>query len=356
VRLLLHGLDTVEAAYYFRPSIGCELDFVALAERREAMRAARRREPELLSIGGKEFLLASHGTASGYPFLMENGEASVQFGEFNSPSFFITYRSHALWHKGAVALHGEMLSWATAARMSHGLAETLSRVDFTFDFEVSEVDFDEDSFVTLAAKDAQHRKDRKLQTMRFGEGDLVLRVYDKSAEVREASQKTWFHDLWGGVTDNVWRVEFQVRKEVLRRFGIRQFQDLFDGCGDLLRHLVHDHTTLRVKGMDSNRSRWPLHPLWQLIQAHVNTLPAQGVIREVDQAALLKERMLRLATSVDGYLKRAAAIDALRRGVPWVPHAEALDRFADVLRLVHDPLTWRADVEKRVVQMKLGQW
>lgn len=356
MRLLLSGLDTVEAAYYFRPSIGCLLDFAAIGEKREAMRAAKQRDPALLQLGGKEFLLAGHGTASGYPFLMENGESSIQFGEFNSPGFFVTYRSHALWHKGAQALHLELREWATALRMSHGPDESLSRVDFAFDVELPKIDFDEDSVVTLAAKDAQHRKDRRLQTLRFGEGDTVLRIYDKSAEIRDSSKKTWFHDLWGGVTANVWRIEFQVRKDVLRRFGIRSFEDLFGGAGDVLRYLVNEHTTLRIKQDDSNRSRWPLHPLWKLLQAHVDTLPARGVVREVDQAALLKERMMRLASSVDGYLKRAAAIDAVRRGLACVPHADALTRFADLLRLVHDPLTWRADVEKRATQIRLGQW
>ncbi len=280
----------------------------------------------------------------------------MQFGEFNNPSFFVTYRSHALWHKGAQALHREMLDWATSMRMSHGPAERLSRVDFAFDVLLPTVDFDEDAFVTLACKDSQHRKDRRLQTFRFGEGDTVLRVYDKSAEIRDSSQKTWFHSLWAGQAENVWRIEFQVRKEVLRRFGIRTFLDLFDGVGDVLRYLFNEHTTLRVKQDDSNRSRWPLHPLWRLLQEHVATLPAQGVVREVDQAALLKERMLRLAVAVDGYLKRAAAIDALRRGLSSVPHAEALNRLTDLLRTVHDPLTWRPEVEKRVTQMRLGQW
>lgn len=249
-------------------------------------------------------MLAGHETGSGYPFLMENGESASQFGEFNNPGFFVTYRSHALWHKGVQALHREMRDWATAVRMSHGSEESLSRVDFTFDVELPVVDFDEDSFVTVASKDAQHRKDRRLQTLRFGEGDTVLRIYDKAAEMQEASKKDVVLRAVGGISSNVWRIEFQIRKDVLRRFSIRSFQDLFDGAGDLLRYLLHDHTTLRIPQYDSNRSRWPLHPLWLLLQDHVDSLPAQGVIREVDQAALLKERMLRLASSVDGYLKR----------------------------------------------------
>lgn len=130
-------------------------------------------------------------------------------------------------------------------RLSYKGDEGLSRVDFAFDFWLPTVEFDEDSFVTQASKDAQHRKDRKVQTFRFGQGDIVLRVYDKSAEIAESSGKTWFHRLWGGVTENVWRVEFQVRKEVLKRHSIRTFEDLFAGYGNILRYLVHEHTMNR---------------------------------------------------------------------------------------------------------------
>lgn len=356
MRLLLSGLDTVECAYYLRPARDCALDFGGIRAVRETAKASKRREPLVVNVGGKDFLLGWGGTGSGYPFVMSDAEQSIQFGEFNEPSFFVTYRSHALWHKGAAALHQQFNAWADGLRFHHGRPEGLSRVDFTFDFELPEVDFDADSFVTLASKDRQHRKDRRVQTFDFGEGDLKLRVYDKCAEINEASEKTWFHDLWGGVRANVWRVEFQVRKKLLRRFSLRTFEDLFDGSGDLLRYLVHEHTSLRVKTDDSNRSRWPLHPLWAKLQTHVDALPARGVLREVDEAALLKERLMRLAISVEGYLKRASAIYALKSGEPFTGYNETVQSFTALLKQVHDPLTWRPDVERRVTQMRLGQW
>jgi hypothetical protein len=356
VKLLLSGLDTVECAYYLRPEPGCEFDFADLSVKREAMRAAKRRDPLVVSIGGREFLLGRGGTASGYPLVLNNAEQTIQCGEFNSPSFFVTYRSEALWHRGAQALHTDFVTWAERLGFSQVRSESLSRVDFTFDFCLPEIDFDDDCFVTLASKDARHRKDRKVQTFRFGEGEVVLRVYDKAAEIAEASGKTWFHDLWGGMSQHVWRVELQVRKEVLKRFSIRTFEDLFAGYGDVLRYLTHDHTTLRVRSEDSNRSRWPLHPLWALLREHIATLPAQGVIREVNRDARLLEQMMRLAVSVEGYLKRSAAIDCVRRRGDVPSHDRAIEDFAHFLRRVHDPLTWREDVLKRADEIRLGQW
>lgn len=146
-----------------------------------------------------------------------------------------------------------------------------------------------------------------------------------------------------------------MRKEVLKRFGLRTFQDLFSGYGDVLRHLVHEHTTLRIRQDDSNRSRWPLHPLWSLLQEHVGTLPAQGVIREVDIDARLFEQMLRLAVSVEGYIKRSAAIECVRRGGELLSHEMAIREFNKSLSRVHDPLTWRNDVLKRADAIRLGQ-
>lgn len=357
MKLVLSGLDTVDCAYYLAQGPDCGLDYEALYRAREGRRQSRDKDPITVSLGGLDFLLSPNGTKSGYPLMMSNADWRLQFGEFNNPSFYVNFRSQALWHKGAKQLHAEFLSWADRLGLVQQRDEGLSRVDFAFDVLLEAVDFDADDFLTLAAKDAQHRKDRRVQTFRFGEGDIVVRVYDKCAEIAEASQKTWLYDLWGGVKEGVWRVELQVRKDVLKRFGLRTFEDLFEGCGDLLRYLVREHTTLRLpNAIDSNRSRWPLHPLWALLQAEVERLSAQGVIREVDPDKPLLDQMLRLAVSVEGYLKRAAAIECVRRGGEILSHDHTLREFSQYLHRVHEPLTWREDVHKRADQTRLGQW
>ena len=66
---LLTGHDTIEAAYYLAPTADCALDFERLAAEKEALRQAKVRHPKALKLGSEEFLLAAHGTGSGYPFL-----------------------------------------------------------------------------------------------------------------------------------------------------------------------------------------------------------------------------------------------------------------------------------------------
>ncbi len=105
MRLLLSGLDTVECAYYLRPGGECKIDFDALREQKETIRQSKQTEAGLLELGGMEYMLSPNGTRSGYPFLISNQDCAIQFGEFNDPSFFVAYRSFALWHKGAKFLH-----------------------------------------------------------------------------------------------------------------------------------------------------------------------------------------------------------------------------------------------------------
>ena len=44
---------------------------------------------------------------------------------------------------------------------------------------------------------------------------------------------------------DVWRIEWQIRKDQLRKLGILSFESLNERQGDLLRLLTKEHTTLR---------------------------------------------------------------------------------------------------------------
>ncbi len=359
-RLLLSGHDTIECAYYLAriPKELQEfetLDFVWLAAQKEELSLSSSRKPMPIKLGCEEFMLAGHGTVSGYPFLIENDSFSIQFGEFNKPNFFVVVRSMALWHQGAQGLHERFLRWAASVGYQSYEHERLSRVDFTFDYHLPVIDFDQDNFVSSATKDNQHRKNGKVQTFRIGEGDLVLRVYNKCDEITERSAKTWFYDLWG-MDEDVWRIEWQARKEWLRLVGIRTFEDLKERQGDLLRLLVKEQTTLRIKTEDSNRSRWPLHPLWQDLQQRAAQMEGLGVVRELHMAGRLDERMNRITISLYGYMKRIAAIYSLQGNSPAISLKQARSHLALKLESIHDPLTWESDVKRRMTEMRLGEW
>ena len=205
-----------------------------------------------------------------------------------------------------------------------GPPESLSRIDYCFDYHLSQIDFDEDSFKSKSVKDSEHRGRRKAQTFTFGGGgDIMLRLYDKVAEIKQKSDKVWFYILWGQ-DEKVWRIEWQVRKEVLKDFGIATFDELNAQIGDLLRYLATDHTSLRIPTDDSNSSRWPLHPLWVDLLQRIGELNHLGVSRIHGQNSVLEERMVRMAIAMHGYLKMVAAVHSVQTDAPLIGVSEAL--------------------------------
>ncbi len=353
---LVQGFDTVECAYYLMRADDCKINFTDLAVQKEISKIAKSKNGTVMQLGSEEFMLASHGTASGYPYLIENDAFVIQFGEFNMPNFFVKYRSIALWHHGVENLHKRFLAWAASVGMTPFKPEKLSRVDFAFDYQIPEIDFDEDNFLTSARKDNQHRKNGKIQTLKFGTDQIVLRIYNKTDEIEEVSHKTWLYKIWNTET-NVWRIEWQVRKVFLKFLSIEGIADLIDIQGDLLRILVKD-TTLRIKSSDTNRSRWALHPLWEDLTQRIEEMDGLGIVRSLDKNALLEERFTRIAISVLGYVKRVAAIDAIYKDAESEKSYmdEALQHLMNRVGELHDPLTWQMDVNRRIKEMKLGEW
>lgn len=351
---LISGIDTLECAYYLITGTETRIDFDWLSFEKEKLRQSKDRTPKVITLGNTEFFLRPYGSSSGYPFIIENEHFIISFGEFNNPNFFVKFKSTALWHVGLQILHQDFLSWAASVGYTPLQEERLSRVDFSFDYQIAEIDFCEDNVVSLSKKDSRYRQDGKIQTISFGKGDVVLRIYDKIAEIEEASKKTWFFDIWGE-TENVWRIEWQVRKPVLKRFGIRTFQDLSERQGDILRYLATEHDTLRRPNADQNRSRWPLHSLWYDIQKQIETFNCLGIHREFNYVAQLDEKITRNAISMYGYLKQMAALNCVKHKSSGIEFIDAMRYLYRKIRVVHNQLSWEIDVEKKIQKLRFEQ-
>ncbi|MBF0169431.1 MAG: hypothetical protein HQL45_17645 [Alphaproteobacteria bacterium] len=218
------------------------------------------------------------------------------------------------------------------------------------------VDFDEQHFVTYAAKKQRFSEHDRVQTFQLGKGEVVIRVYDKVAEIVQQSGKSWFFDLWGQ-KENVWRVEFQARGERLKEGGIHTLQDLRDHQGDLLRGLATCHTRLCVPQDDGNRSRWPLHPLWAAVTKDIAKFTYTGLIRELDQQSTIAWRLHQQGKAVYGYLKGISALLMERDGIDQPPDLRAsLARLPALLIPHHQPLEWTGDIQTRHSALRLGQW
>lgn len=183
----------------------------------------------------------------------------------------------------------------------------------------------------------------------------LVRIYNKVAEIKQKSDKFWFFELWGQDQD-VWRVEFQVRRQRLKESGIRTFNDLRNLQADLLRELATSNTTLGRPSDDGNRSRWPLHPLWASLIESISQRPQTGLVRTYDEQAGIAWQLDKNGKCVLGHLKQMAALlhaSSHRTQVPTLQ--ETIKAMLSIVTRHHSDDLWRSDVERRVKANELGQ-
>lgn len=352
-RLLLHGLDSLYVCYNFDLAAS-KLDFDEL-EYRKQLAQDRNTAGAQVTIGNERLQVMAYGKHP-YRYVLSNRDFTISMAEHMHPSAKVQFYSEALWRDGALALHRRILAIAEAISAQPLKPEQVIRADWAFDFELPLVDFNEDHFVTRARKNSKWREGQTLQTLTFGTGDTVLRVYDKVAEIEHASDKAWFYDLWGQ-KESVWRIEFQIRSERLRQAAITTLDDLEDLQGDLLKQLTETHTTLRAPNGDSNRARWPLHPLWLALGTAIGQMPQLGLCRHYDPANALEYRYRKNSQSIYGYLKSVGALTYLlspRRGIPTLE--EILNELGNATSPFHSETLWISDIEERLRKYEAGQW
>jgi len=172
----------------------------------------------------------------------------------------------------------------------------------------------------------------RVSTLAFSKhrSSISCSIYNKTLEIKQKSQKTWFYDLWrkgveglhGGTWDgesDVWRVEFRFKREFLHQVGIEWAYDLLDEMQRLWEYAA-GHCAGGEDGLpdgwlryvlpseDSNRSRWPVHPAWVVVQTAF-TEDADNELGSLVRKRIREKNLERGIASTIGY------VDA--GGVAW---------------------------------------
>jgi hypothetical protein len=63
---------------------------------------------------------------------------------------------------------------------------------------------------------------------------------------------------------------------------------------------------------------------------------------------------MRMAISIEGYLKKVAAIECLKERRPMISQGQTIERLIPMLKKVHNGLTWRGDVQRRMDEIRLA--
>lgn len=353
-KLLLSGLDSLYVSCYLDVA-GSDLDFDELAYLKERVQASRNGDFEEVELGSETLALKPYGNFP-YRYTLANDVFEIRLAEQLQPSCFIQLYSQGLWLFGLDALWGRFADWCSSLNLTATKPEVVSRADWAFDYNLPCIDFRPDHFVSRADKEAVWSEHSRMQTIALGKGDTVIRVYDKIAEIAQKSGKAFFFEHWAQ-SEDVWRIEFQARRGRLKQGGIKTIESLKDHQNDLLNNLARVHTTLRRPVMDTNRSRWPLHPLWKQLQRHIDQLPQTGLVADIDPMQPLNWRVYQQSKSVYGMLKGLAVLMSVQGRIPEDPKLSDLtDRLEHVLKRHHNEDVWQADIEKRLKAYQLGQW
>jgi hypothetical protein len=165
--------------------------------------------------------------------------------------------------------------------------ERVSEVHLAADFiglDIKNLDVDnQDRWIQRSQKFSVFYNYRKLTGVTFGKGDLLLRIYDKVAELKRAGHKQEiFKDLWGVTAYDeqpVTRVEYQLRRPVLRDFNcpehgeIKSVSDLLLALNSLWDYCTSDWAKFMksVVNRNHNQSKAVYSEFWEAVRAVVWT-------------------------------------------------------------------------------------
>lgn len=139
----------------------------------------------------------------------------------------------------------------------------------------------------------------KLETIYLGKrsSPICLRLYDKKKELMDNQKKNplkyiimadYFKRNGFTSDDTIWNIEFMIKSEGLRSYGLYNINDLFSKIGSVFKDLMTKYVFL---GFDSHRyeklrkskhiSRVPPNPVWEYLREAYNLYDSDVVERKV---------------------------------------------------------------------------
>jgi hypothetical protein len=285
--------------------------------------------------------MCPQGAKGGYAFLIETEDFSVKLlGERiqNRPSVYLEMRSNALHTHpdGAQGACRAALEWVReklyADQPSKLVNEAisfeaakLSRADVHIDYQggytpsLSNVSEELRCFIRPGkTKGALYFQGSRPTGYAFGKGHVQARLYNKTLETKEKANDAYAALLLAKNSEgydpeiDVWRLEFQLRREGAKGFKLyappeegddeaeieaelaaEELQHIgtlprfFARMNELVLFLTQHWLRLVEDNGSANRSRWPTHPIWLALQDQFATV-AQAQPLDDDQRRLVR--------------------------------------------------------------------
>lgn len=311
---LTSGIDTLDVGIRVNWS-----DWQWLSERLAIGKAkAIQKRNSFLEIGINELKALPTGKAPMYQYGIATPDYRMWIADrqepANFPNVFVSPLSKSLWTIGVKGIV-DLIIEHIAVMKGDIESITPSRLDVCVDFHVpggiSEQWIDK-HIVSRADKVRKHLDKSTLQTFYVGglATSIQMRIYDKSVEVRN-SGKTWMQKVWQTDCDeDVWRIEFQLRREVLREFNMESISDVRDGLRSLWSYLTEKWFSLRETDSE-HTSRRTVCPFWEAVQAAGLSLEGQMEVerKPIESHSDVRQLIRQILGCVKSYAAHRRVVD-----------------------------------------------
>lgn len=272
IRPLRHGVDSLYLS--FPGAIDREVA-LGLQELKQLAQSGYEQEQALATYynGDQLFMVAPRGRGR-FAFVLEDNWFRLELSNANAgvlPLAHVQVRSEYLTAVGVEEAISSLESLVPEFGQPTGPA-TVSRIDLFVDFTTAAdpTSFPGGHWVKRCRKRDIHEDRDYITGISFGAGnEISARLYDKTREIQK-SGKDYLKPLWAAQGwqegETVWRMEFQVRREGLPQELKGAASEAVALLGPLWRYLTAEWLRLAVpQDSDENRTRWPVHPLWQAL-------------------------------------------------------------------------------------------
>lgn len=339
-RILKYGIDSLYLSYKGNLNSNFEK---ALRAKKDSAQSSDRIEQATaqITLANQRFIVEAYGRRA-FSYVLRNGQYDIAVSSEIArqlPLATVQLRSELIHSIGIKP--AEAALWEVLRTLCENLeGPNISRVDIYVDF-VTDVEFPlivDPQWVTQARRIDRYRIGGVFTGWSFGKGDLSARLYNKSQEVK-ASGKDWFREYWrragwDGETE-VWRLEFQFRRERLKSFGARALDEIHQSVPELWRYAMENWLRLVVPQKDGNRTRWPTHTLWKQLSAIPWGDEGPPIYRPVLQTMLPGDEALfvRGLWPLTSYMAREGLTDYGDAMAAYLRHAEDYFRREKLIEL-----------------------
>jgi len=271
-QFLLCGIDSLDLGLY----VTWGKDWLNRLQSFDRLKQEAQEEKGLLSetVPGRSFLVYPNGKGVNFRYHFAFPEYHLYIGKSaqadKSPNVYVSINAQAHWLNGLPAVLAQISEDIVFFGGYIDRFQT-SRCDLCADFKLRgglTFDFLQAHKVSRSKKTNPYFDLDDMETFYVGakSAPVQLRIYNKGLEVQRKGVKLWFGQLWEDDSfQDVWRVEFQLRRAALKSFQINSVEELNAQAGGVWKNLTGHWFSLRLPDNDKPERR-TLHPWWNEVQ------------------------------------------------------------------------------------------